>query len=135
VLRISVELAERAGTQAAEVLADRTGQTAEVQVSAIGGTLLLAASGALDASAAERVREHIERARSGGRPVVLDLSAVESVAREAIEMLRHEWRALGDRLRVVAPADGEAAAAIKRGGLRRFAIHSSLSGALTRAAE
>ena len=117
------------------MLADRTGQTAEVQVSAIGGTLLLAASGALDENAAERVREHIDRARAGDRPVVLDLSAVEAVAREAIDMLRGEWRALGDRLRVVAPADSVAAAAMKRGGLRRFAIHGSLSGALTRAAE
>jgi anti-anti-sigma regulatory factor len=117
------------------VLADRTGQTAEVQVSAIGGTLLLAASGALDASAAARVREHIDRARSGERPVVLDLSAVEAVAREALDMLRGEWRALGDRLRVVAPAGSVAAASMKRAGLRRFAIHSSLSGALTQAAE
>jgi anti-anti-sigma regulatory factor len=117
------------------VLADRTGQTAEVQVSAIGGTLLLAASGALDASAADRVREHIDRARSGDRPVVLDLTGVEGFAREAIEMLRNEWRAVGDRLRVVAPADSVAAAAMKHGGLRRFAIHGTLSGALTRAAE
>lgn len=117
------------------MLADRTGHTAEVQVSAIGGTLLLAATGALDATAAERVREHIARARGSDRSVVLDLSAVETVAREALDMLRSEWRALGDRLRVVAPLDSEAAAAMKRGGLRRFAIHGSLSGALTQAAE
>jgi anti-anti-sigma regulatory factor len=123
------------GYRLGEVLADRTGQTTDVQVSAIGGTLLLAASGRLDATAATRVREHIDRAHSGGRPVVLDLSATEAVDREAIDMLRQEWRALGDRLRVVAPADSEAAAAIKRGGLRRFAIHGSLSGALTQAAE
>jgi anti-anti-sigma regulatory factor len=117
------------------VLADRTRQTAEVQVSAIGGTLLLAASGVLDAPAAERLREHIDRARSSDRSVVLDLSGVETVAREAIDMLRAEWRAIGDRLRVVAPAESEAAAAMKRGGLRRFAIHGSLSGALAQAAE
>ena len=42
-------------------------------------------------------------------------------------MLRGEWRALGDRLRVVAPAESGAAAAMRRGGLRRFAIHGSLS--------
>jgi len=128
--------APRSGVRTpAEVLADTTEHGAEVQVSAIGGTLLLAASGALDASAAERVREHIDNARPGDRPVVLDLTAVETVAREAIAMLRGEWRALGDRLRVVAPADSVAAAALKRGGLRRFAIHGSLSGALTQAAE
>jgi anti-anti-sigma regulatory factor len=123
------------GNRAAYVLTDRAGQEADVQVSAIGGTLLLAASGALDAGAADRLREHIDRARSGERPVVLDLSAVEAVAREALDMLRTEWRAVGDRLRVVAPAESVAAAAMKRGGLRRFAIHGSLSGALTRAAE
>jgi anti-anti-sigma regulatory factor len=128
--------APRSGVRTpAEVLADRTENAAEVQVSAIGGTLLLAASGALDAPAAERLREHIDRARPGDRAVVLDLSAVETVAREAIDMLRGEWRALGDRLRVVAPTDSAAAAAMKRGGLRRFAIHASLSGALTQAAE
>jgi anti-anti-sigma regulatory factor len=117
------------------VLADRAEHETDVQVSAIGGTLLLAASGALDAGASERLRAHIDRARRGDRPVVLDLSAVEAVAREALDMLRGEWRALGDRLRVVAPAESVAAAAMKHGGLRRFAIHGSLSGALTRAAE
>jgi len=106
----------------------------DVQVSAIGGTLLIAPTGDLDAGAASRVGEHIDRARAGSRPVVLDLSAVDRLEREALEMLRNHWRALGDRLRVVAPADSSAAAAMKRGGLRRFAVHATLSGALAQAA-
>jgi anti-anti-sigma regulatory factor len=120
---------------ARSVLDARTGQGPDVRVSAIGGTLLIAAAGLLDARAAARLREHIDSARHGDRPVVLDLSAVDDVESEAIEMLREQWRELGDRLRVVAPADSVAAVAVKRGGLRRFAVHSSLSGALTRAAE
>ena len=110
-------------------------QAADVRASAIGGTLLLAASGRLDAHAAERLREHIESARGGDRPLVLDLGATEQLGPEAIDMLRTSWRALGDRLRVVAPADSPAATALKDGGLRRFAVHGSLSGALTQAAE
>jgi anti-anti-sigma regulatory factor len=112
-----------------------SGQPQDVQVSVIGGTLLIAAAGALGADAVERLREHIERSRSGERPVVLDLTAVERLERAATDMLRSQWRALGDRLRVVAPADSPAAVALKQGGLRRFAVHGTLSGALTRAAE
>ena len=103
-----------------------------MEISAIGGTLLINAAGTLEAGAVARLREHIE---AGDRPVVLDLTDIETVEPEAIDMLRDQWRALGDHLRVVAPAAGAAAAAIKGGGLRRFAIHGSLSGALTRAAE
>ena len=113
----------------------QSGQAPGVQVSAIGGTLLLEAAGTLGASETERLRKHLERARPGDRRVVLDLTAVERLEREALEMLRDQWRAVGDRLRVVAPADSPAAAAMKRGGLRRFAIHGTLSGALAQAAE
>jgi len=117
------------------VLADRTGQGPDVQVSAIGGTLLIAVEGLLGATAARRLKENFDRARPGGRPVVLDLTGVAEVEPAATEMLRDEWRAIGERLRVVAPADSPAAAALKHGGLRRFAVHESLSGALTKAAE
>ena len=106
-----------------------------MQVSAIGGTLLIAVAGLLGESAAERLNEHIDRARPGDRPVVVDLTGVAKIGREATDMLREQWRAIGDRLRVVAPAGSPAASALKRGGLRRFAVHGSLSGALTKAAE
>jgi hypothetical protein len=101
----------------------------------IAGTLLLEAAGTLGKGESERLREHIDSARPGERPVVLDLTAVDRFEREAIEMLRDQWRALGDRLRGVAPAESAAAAAMKRGGLRRFAVHGTLSGALAQAAE
>jgi anti-anti-sigma regulatory factor len=116
------------------VVEAETGQASDVRASVIGGTLLLAASGRLDADASGRLYEHLERARSGDRPLVLDLGATEQLGPEAVDMLRTAWRALGDRLRVVAPADSPAATALKNGGLRRFAVHGSLSGALTQAA-
>jgi len=103
-----------------------------LEISAIAGTLLINAAGTLERSSVERLRDHI---RASDRPVVLDLSGVETVEPEALDMLRNQWRALGDRLRVVAPHSSAAADALKRAGLRRFAVHASLSGALAQAAE
>ena len=45
------------------MLADRTGQGPDVQVSAIGGTLLIAVEGLLGATAARRLKENFDRAR------------------------------------------------------------------------
>jgi hypothetical protein len=62
---------------------------------------------------------------------VLDLSDLLAVDPEATAALRKAWRELGSRLRVV--AHGEVVLTLKQAGLRRFAIHSSLSGALAQA--
>jgi hypothetical protein len=53
------------------------------------------------------------------------------VGDEAIAVLRRAWKDVGDHLRVVAGHGSAPARALKAAGLRRFAVHASLSGALT----
>jgi hypothetical protein len=103
----------------------------DVRVSAISGTLLIEVSGAaLGSAEVSRLREHIDRAGGGERPIVVDLSRVGGIERDALEMLREAWRGLGDRLRVVAPPASQVLEALKHARLRRFAVHGTLSGAL-----
>jgi hypothetical protein len=64
---------------------------------------------------------------------VLDLSHIEVVDDAAVAVLRESWKDLGDRLRVVATPGSPPARALKDARLRRFAIHGSLSGALSQA--
>jgi hypothetical protein len=104
-----------------------------LRVDAIGGVLLISATGATGPEDAERLEEHLERARAGARNVVVDLTGAEAPDDRTLKVLRRAWQRLGDRLRVVAPPASEPAAAIKREGLRRFAVHATLSGALTQA--
>jgi hypothetical protein len=102
-------------------------------VDAIGGVLLISASGPVQPEDAERIEEQLVQAGDGSRPVVLDLTGAGEPDTSLLVVLRTAWRRLGDRLRVVAPPGSPPAAAIKRAGLRRFAIHASLSGAMTQA--
>jgi hypothetical protein len=104
-----------------------------LRVDAIGGVLLISATGASAPEDAERLAEHLERAGAGARNVVVDLTACDAPDQRTLQVLRRAWQRLGDRLRVVAPPASEPAAAIKREGLRRFAVHATLSGALTQA--
>lgn len=104
-----------------------------LRVDAIGGVLLISASGPVHADDAGRIEEQLAQAGTGSRPVVIDLSAAGELDRRALEVLRTAWRRLGDRLRVVAPPGSPPAEALKRAGLRRFAVHATLSGAMTQA--
>jgi hypothetical protein len=104
-----------------------------LRVDAIAGVLLISATGSAAPEDAERLEEHLERAGAGSRNVVVDLTGSEAPDRRMLEVLRRAWQRLGDRLRVVAPPASEPAAAIKREGLRRFAVHATLGGALTQA--
>jgi hypothetical protein len=104
-----------------------------LHVDAIGGVLLISKSGSPEPQDAERLEEHLERARAGSRNVVVDLTASGAPDQRTLQVLRRAWQRLGDRLRVVAPPASEPAAAIKREGLRRFAVHATLSGALAQA--
>ncbi len=104
-----------------------------LRVDAIGGVLLISASGPTHPEDAGRLEEQLERAGAGSRPVVLDLSAAGEPDKRVLDVLRAAWRRLGDRLRVVAPPGSPPAAALKRAGLRRFAVHATLSGAMTQA--
>ena len=62
---------------------------------------------------------------------MLDLSDVTELGDQAIAVLRTVWKEFGDRLRVVARQGSGPARALKVARLRRFAVHASLSGALT----
>jgi anti-anti-sigma regulatory factor len=104
---------------------------ADLRFDVIGGTVLIDASGALDGTVLERLRDHLDRLRGGSRPVVLDLTDVTELDDDALAVLRGVWREIGDRLRVVATPGSAPARALKAGRLRRFAVHATLSGALT----
>jgi hypothetical protein len=62
---------------------------------------------------------------------VLDLSDAGDLDDAAVAVLREAWKELGDRLRVVVAPGSRPAKALKDGRVRRFAIHASLSGALS----
>ena len=105
--------------------------SSDLRFDVIGGVVLIDASGELDAAMAERLSEHLDQIRDGTRPVVLDLTRVTDVGEDAVRVLRTMWREVGDRMRVVATPGGAPARALKAGRLRRFAVHATLSGALT----
>jgi len=105
----------------------------DLHVDMIGGVVLINASGELEGQMVERLSDHLQRIRGRDGVVVLDLTRVTSMGDDAIAVLRASWREVGDSLRVVATPDSEPARALKAGRLRRFAVHATLSGALTAA--
>ena len=115
------------------MLRDRAGHvSSDLRFDAIGGVVLIDASGELDGEMAERLSSHLDQIRDGSRPVVLDLTRVTDVGDDALGVLRTMWRDVGDRMRVVAPPGSAPARALKAARLRRFAVvHATLSGALT----
>ena len=102
--------------------------SSDIRVDVIGGVVLIDASGELEP---DRLAENLEQIRGGSRPVVLDLTRVTEVGDEALRVLRTMWREVGDGMRVVATPGGAPARALKAARLRRFAVHATLSGALT----
>ena len=109
--------------------ADEVGS--DLRFDVIGGVVLIDATGELDGPMAERLSEHLEQIRDGSRPVVLDLTRVTVVGEDALRVLRAMWRQVGDGMRVVAVPGSAPARALKAARLRRFAVHATLSGALT----
>ena len=106
--------------------------SSDLRFDAIGGVVLIDATGELDGDMAERLSDHLEQIRGGSRPVVLDLTRVTEVGDDALRVLRAMWREVGDKLRVVAAPGSAPARALKAARLRRFAVvHATLSGALT----
>ena len=103
----------------------------DLRFDVIGGVVLIDATGELDGETAERLSEHLGQIRGGSRPVVLDLTRVTDVGEDALRVLRTMWREVGDQMRVVAAPGGAPARALKAARLRRFAVHATLSGALT----
>jgi anti-anti-sigma regulatory factor len=114
------------------VLRDRADEVAsDLRFDVIGGVVLIDASGELDGAMAERLGERLGEIRGGSRPVVLDLTRVTAVGDDALRILRTMWREVGDGMRVVAMPGSAPARALKAARLRRFAVHATLSGALT----
>jgi anti-anti-sigma regulatory factor len=109
--------------------ADEVGS--DLRFDVIGGVVLIDATGELDGPMAERLSEHLDQIRDGSRPVVLDLTRVTDVGEDALRVLRAMWRQVGDGMRVVAVPGSAPARALKAARLRRFAVHATLSGALT----
>ena len=107
----------------------------ELAVDAIGGVLVVAVSGALVAGSHEPLRECLEQAIRGGRPVVLDLTDTVVIDAEGIRTLLEAHRRLARRLRVVAERGGPVRAALKREGVAHvLALHGSRAEALAAAA-
>jgi anti-anti-sigma regulatory factor len=109
--------------------ADEVGS--DLRFDVIGGVVLIDASGELDGPMAQRLSKHLDQIRDGSRPVVLDLTRVTEVGEDALGVLRAMWRQVGDGMRVVAVPGSAPARALKAARLRRFAVHATLSGALT----
>jgi hypothetical protein len=122
-----------AGTSAATLLRKEADPVQGLRVDAIGGVLLISASGPARPDDAARIGEQLSRAGDGERPVVVDLTDAGEPDKPTLDVLRSAWRRLGDRLRVVAPPGSPPATALKSAGLRRFAVHASLSGAMAEA--
>ncbi|WP_028057737.1 STAS domain-containing protein [Candidatus Solirubrobacter pratensis] len=95
-------------------------------VDAIGGTLLIVLSGALDAPHCRKFDECLVQAARSSRAVVVDLTAVETMRARAVESLVAARSRLGGRLRVIAPRGSAANAALRRAGVAHtFALHAS----------
>ena len=107
----------------------------ELAVDAIGGVLAVAVHGDLVAASHEPLRECLEQAIRGGRPVVLDLTQTRALDAEGIRTLLEAHRRLARRLRIVAERGGPVRAALKREGLAHvLALHGSRAEALAAAA-
>ena len=105
--------------------------SSDLRFDVIGGVVLIDASGEMEGAMSERLSDHLEQIRGSDRPVVLDLTRVTAVGDDAVAVLRAAWRSAGSRLRVVAAPGSAPARALKAARLRRFAVHATLSGALT----
>jgi anti-anti-sigma regulatory factor len=103
----------------------------ELTVDAINGVLAVAIRGPLTADTHEPLRECLDSAIRGGRPVVLDLTEATSMEPESVEMLMRAHRRLATRLRVVTDRNGAVHAALRREAVSHvLALHSSRAEAL-----
>lgn len=112
-----------------------SGATLDFAVDAIGGVLIVEARGALVQRALGALRECLTQAARGGRPVVLDLAAIDRADPAAVEMLLDAHRRLATRMRMVVERGGPVHEALKQAGVAHVvAMHPSRAAALTAAA-
>jgi hypothetical protein len=107
----------------------------ELNVDSVGGVLGVAARGELVRGATDGLRDCLDQAMRGGRPVVLDLTEATAIDDAGVQVLMQAHRWLATRLRVVCPRGGTVHAGLRRAGVAHtLSLHSSRAGALTAAA-
>jgi anti-sigma B factor antagonist len=106
----------------------------ELAVAAIGGVLTVEVHGELAVGTHEALRQCLDQAMRGGRPVVLDLTDTQAIDEAGMQTLMQAHRRLATRLRVVIVRGGPAHLALKRAGVSHvLAVHGSRAEALAAA--
>ena len=101
---------------------------------AIGGVLALTVRGDVVEGSHEALRQCLDDAVRGGRPVVLDLTEAATIDDAGVATLMNAHRGLATRLRVAAERGGAVHDALKRAGVAHvLALHGSRASALTAA--
>ncbi len=107
----------------------------EIEVDAIAGILVIAVSGDVVPASSDKLRECLDRAMTGGRPIVLDLLDVGEFDAECVRLLLDVHERLATRLRVVAARGGPVHARLKEAGLAHvLALHRTRATALAASA-
>jgi anti-anti-sigma factor len=103
----------------------------ELAVDAIGGVLAVEVHGELTEGTHGALRECLDQAMRGGRPVVVDLSETDAIDSAGIATLMQAHKRLATRLRLVVVRGGPVHAALKREGVSHvLALHGSRPEAL-----
>jgi anti-anti-sigma regulatory factor len=103
----------------------------ELLVDAIGGVLAVEVHGELTEGTHGALRQCLDQAMRGGRPVVVDLTHAQAIDDAGIKTLMEAHRRLATRLRVVIVRGGPAHLALKRAGVSHvIAVHGSRAEAL-----
>lgn len=106
----------------------------DLEVDAIAGVLVIAARGRLVAGGLDPLDRCLTQAIDAGRPVVLDLQAVDEIDRAGIRLLEGAHARLGTRMRLVVRRGGAVHVPLKDTGLAHtLALHSSAASAMAAA--
>ena len=103
----------------------------EIEVDAIAGVLVVAVTGDVVRDTSDKLRECLERAMNGGRPVVVDLLGAGAMDESGVRLLLDVHAKLATRLRVVAERGGAVHSCLKDAGIAHvLALHPSRATAL-----
>jgi anti-anti-sigma regulatory factor len=107
----------------------------ELEVDAIAGVLVVVVRGSVTGPSLEKLRECLQRAATGQRPVVVDLLGATAFEQDGAELLADAHRELGRRLRVVAESGSSVHVSVKDAGIAHvLALHGSQATALAASA-
>ncbi|HEX6026734.1 MAG TPA: STAS domain-containing protein [Solirubrobacter sp.] len=103
----------------------------EIDVDAIAGVLVVAVAGDVVRASLAKLREVLEKAMTGGRPVVVDLLDVGAFDMDGVRLLLDVHERLASRLRVVAERGGPVHQRLKEAGSAHvLALHRTRATAL-----